>query len=98
MTHEIDAGFAETFDCGDGVPMLSIMPRERPVQDEGNVNDLGPLIPARVAAVAVTIVGQLGIGATILLGGNPVIGGVAAIMMMICGMALVLAGVADGRK
>lgn len=97
MTEDMNAAYAHAFDCGDGVPVLSIVHQEVQVEDDFEAEHTGPMITARRAAVLATVVGQLGIGVTILLGGNPVIGAFAA-LMMICGLALALAEVADARS
>lgn len=99
MTQDLNDEFAQMFDCGDGVPALNILTdTTATAEDEPAEDGPEPVITARVAAILATVVGQLAIGLTIVLGGNPIVGGFAAIMLMICGLALALAEVADAAQ
>lgn len=51
----------------------------------------------RYWAVGLTIIGQLIITGAILIGGDPIIGAAAAIVMLLCGLALIAAEVATRR-
>ncbi len=99
MTQDLNDELAQMFDCGDGVPALSILP-DPPANAEIEPAESGPepVITARVAAILATVIGQLAIGLTIALGGNPFVGGFAAIMMLVCGLVLALAEVAEAAR
>lgn len=87
---------AGDFDCGDGVPALTII--------HGNAGDsssigghtgLGnspePKISIRVFALAASVLTQILIGIIVALGGNAIVGVVAAITVMACSLILVIA-------
>lgn len=87
---------AQTFDCGDGVPALTISNG-----NAGTAYDIGggrgaavasePKISIRVFALAASVLTQILIGIIVALGGNAVVGVVAAITVLTCSLILVIA-------
>ncbi|MGI9596553.1 MAG: hypothetical protein ACR2QK_10355 [Acidimicrobiales bacterium] len=86
---------ARQLDCGDGVPALMLVSQE-PASAPADEAD-GPLfeISARGFALGATVVGQLLIGLAVAAGGSPLVGIVAAIMLLVSGLALVLVEVVN---
>ncbi len=86
-----DPPFVLNFDCGDGVPALVTQPRESGERIYRRPDDQLPQISAGVFALIATIFGQLLIALVVALGGNPVVGIVAALTLLACGLCLVVA-------
>jgi len=91
MTIDHDIRVASQYDCGDGVPTLTILTGDREV-DRPAPGGLEPRITLRTFAIAMTVLGQLAIALAIAAGGNPIVGALAAATMMGCGLVLVRAG------
>jgi hypothetical protein len=87
--------FVLNYDCGDGVPALSTLPREeeeiRVVAPDTGLPNLSP----RTFGLAATIIGQLLIAVAVLAGANPIVAGAAALSLLLCGLALVAVHVLD---
>ncbi|MGB5760812.1 MAG: hypothetical protein WBM50_28110 [Acidimicrobiales bacterium] len=84
------ARLAKELDCGDGVPALTLAPRE-PQAEAGNDSGWsGPKVTAKLFGLAATIAGQLLIGIAVLAGGSPLIGAFAAVILAVCGLAMIL--------
>ena len=84
------AKLAKDLDCGDGVPALTLVPREPRTEAGKEVGWNGPRVTAKLFGLAATIAGQLLIGIAVLAGGDPLIGGFAAVILAMCGLALIL--------
>jgi len=82
MTNHHDA---KAFDCGDGVPDLRLLASE---EDPTPRTD-DPPISALTAAMGLTIIGQLAILLAVLAGGNAVVGAMAGLGLLACGLTMV---------
>ncbi|MEM9652072.1 MAG: hypothetical protein AAGA65_08235 [Actinomycetota bacterium] len=90
----------QDFDCGDGIPALTFSSGD---SGTGSVTPAaGGLTPAaepkisiRVFALAAGVLTQILIGIIVALGGNAVVGVVAAITVLTCSLILVLAEATD---
>ena len=81
---------ATQLDCGDGVPTLALVNQE-PVRSPNEPPTAMPQVTATGFAIGATVFGQLLIGMAVAAGGSPVVGVVAAVILLICGLALVAA-------
>ncbi len=81
---------ATQLDCGDGVPTLALVNQE-PVRSRNESPTAMPQVTATGFAIGITVFGQLLIGMAVAAGGSPVVGIVAAVMLLLCGLALVAA-------
>lgn len=81
---------ANQLDCGDGVPTLTLVNQE-PVRSRDEPRTAMPRVTAAGFAIGVTVFGQLLIGMAVAGGGSAVVGVVAAVMLLLCGLALVAA-------
>lgn len=80
---------ADQFDCGDGVPGL-VLTAQRPLSDgAGSGLNKGKGISAKLFALGSTILGQLLLALAVLAGGSALVGLVAAVILLACGLALV---------
>lgn len=76
---------AKAFDCGDGVPdLMLIVSEEHPTPRTDD-----PPISALTAAMGLTIIGQLAILLAVLAGGNAVVGAMAGLGLLACGLTMV---------
>lgn len=75
---------ATAFDCGDGVPNLTLINSGQ----EPTPRIENPPISARTVAMGLTVIGQLAILLAVLAGGNPVVGALAALALLVCGLTL----------
>lgn len=87
---------AQAFDCGDGVPALTISNGTAgTAYDTGGSAGLAPgpepKISIRVFALAASVLTQILIGIIVALGGNAVVGVFAAITVLTCSLILVIA-------
>lgn len=87
---------AGDFDCGDGVPALSILPTsdsafQGPGDDQTKPTNPEPQVSVKVFALAASVLTQIVIGVIIALGGNAVVGAVAAVTILLCSLLLVIA-------
>jgi hypothetical protein len=84
-----DTHLTESLDCGDGVPALTLerpadRPRPFPADDLRR-----PHVTARVFAIAATALGQLLIAISVAVGGSALIGVMAALTLLVCGLGIV---------
>ena len=74
------------FDCGDGVPNL-----RRITSEEATIARIdNPRISAGTVAMILTVSGQLAILLAVLAGGSAVVGALAALGLLACGLALIV--------
>jgi hypothetical protein len=62
------------------------------------VEDTAPTISAWNAAILATIIGQIAIGLAVILGANPIVGGAAALAMMLTGIGLAVGAMIGASK
>ena len=62
------------------------------------LEDTAPTISAWNAAILATIIGQIAIGLAVILGANPIVGGAAALAMMLTGIGLAVGAMIGAGK
>ncbi len=96
------AADGQIYECGDGVPASNIE-RSNPTLVAHEPEPDGPAdieqtsSTLRGASIALTVVGQSLVAGTIVAGGDPLVGAVAAVTVVVCSLTLITAEVVSRR-
>ena len=90
-TGEVSLGRISGFDSG---PVDTI----EAVDTTTGIEGTAPTLSAWNAAILATIIGQMAIGIAVILGANPIVGGAAALAMMLTGIGLAVGAMIAAKK